>query len=60
MADWRLDLNGHMVEDLTGATLFKITFPEFWEIAYREKNAFYQMIEQDAKSYVESTNQGRE
>lgn len=60
MSDWRLDLNGHMVENLSGATLYKITFPKFWEVAYREKNVFYQMIERDAKSHVESTNKGHE
>ena len=38
MSDWRL--NGQ--EDyLSNKTLYKITFPEFWEIAYKDKNAFY-------------------
>ena len=60
MADWRLELNGHMIEDLSGAIFYKITFPEFWEVAYRNKNAFYQMIERYAKSYVERTNKGHE
>jgi len=60
MSDWRLELNGHMVEGLFGATFYKVTFPEFWEVAYREKNRFYQWIEQDAKSWVESTNRGHE
>lgn len=60
MADWRLELNGYMIEDLSGTIFYKITFPEFWEVAYREKNVFYQMIERYAKSYVESTNKGHE
>ena len=58
MSDWRLKLNGHMVEKLVGATFYKVTFPEFWEVAYREKNDFYKKIERYAKSYVESTNKG--
>ena len=60
MSDWRLELNGHMIEDLVGATFYKVTFPEFWEVAYREKNGFYQMIKLQATSYVESTNKGHE
>ena len=60
MSDWRLELNGHMVEDLVGATFYKVTFPEFWKVAYREKNAFYQDIERYAKSHVENTNKGHE
>ena len=57
MSDWRL--NGQE-EYLQNAKLYKITFPEFWEIAYREKNAFYQDIERYAKSHVENTNKGHE
>ena len=60
MSDWRLELNGHMAEKLVGATFYKVTFPEFWKVAYREKNAFYQDIERDAKSHVENTNKGHE
>ena len=60
MSDWRLELNGHMVEDLVGATFYKVTFPEFWKVAYREGNAFYKMIEKYATSVVESTNKGQE
>ena len=60
MSDWRLELNGHIVEKLVGATLYKVTFPEFWKVAYREKNAFYKMIEQYACRYVKSNNQGHE
>ena len=60
MADWRLELNGHMVEDLSGTTFYKVNFPEFWKVAYREKNVFYQDIERYAKSHVENTNKGQE
>ena len=60
MSDWRLELNGHMVEKLVGATFYKVTFPEFWEVAYREGNAFYKMIEKYATSVVGSTNKGQE
>ena len=60
MSDWRLELNGHMVEKLVGATFYKVTFPEFWEVAYREGNTFYKMIEKYATSVIESTNKGQE
>ena len=57
MSDWRL--NGQ--EDyLSNKTLYKITFPEFWEIAYKDKNAFFQKIERYAKKHVKETNQGHE
>jgi hypothetical protein len=57
MSDWRL--NGQE-SYLQNAMLYKITFPEFWEVAYREKNDFYKKIERYAKSHVESTNKGYE
>lgn len=38
MSDWRL--NGQE-EYLSNKTLYKITFPEFWEIAYKDKNVFF-------------------
>lgn len=60
MADWRIELNGHMVEDLSGTVFYKITFPEFWNKAYREKNEFFKLIEQDAREWVAHTNQGHE
>lgn len=56
MSDWRLELNGHRIDNLSGTTFYKVTFPEFWKVAYREKNAFYQLIEHNAKSWVEFTN----
>ena len=57
MSDWRL--NGQE-KYLSDKTLYKITFPLFWETADREKNAFYQAIEQSAKRFVEETNRGQE
>ena len=57
MSDQRL--NGQE-KYLSNKTLYKITFPEFWETAYRDKNAFFQVIEKDAKNFVESTNRGHE
>ena len=39
MSDWRL--NGHE-EYLSNKILYKITFPAFWETAYKDKNAFFQ------------------
>ena len=57
MSDWRL--NGQEAY-LTNKTLYKITFPAFWETAYKDKNAFFQKIEQCAKEHVERTNCGHE
>lgn len=54
MADWRLR---GQEEYLSGATLYKVTFPEFWERAYREKNRFYRSAQRCAKAYVERTGQ---
>ena len=47
--DWRL--NGQE-EYLQNATLYKVVFPNFWEKAYAEKNAFYHKISEDAHSHV--------
>ena len=60
MLDWRLEVNGHVVENLSGTTFYKVTFPEFWKVAYREKNEFYQNIKKDAESYVKETNKWHE
>ena len=57
VSDWRL--NGQE-EYLSNKTLYKVSFPEFWKIAYRDKNAFFKTIEKDAKNFVESTNRGHE
>ena len=57
MDDWRL--NGQE-EHLSNKTLYKITFPDFWETAYKTKNAFFQAIEEYAKNFVESANRGHE
>lgn len=57
MEDWRL--RGQ--EDyLSGATFCKVTFPDFWQRAWREKNRFYQKIEADGRRYVEATGRARE
>ena len=45
---------------LSNKTLYKIVLPDFWETAYRDKNAFFQTIEKGAKNFVESTNLGHE
>ena len=52
MSDWRL--NGQEAY-LSGATVYKVTFPEFWEEAYRTKNAFYQKIAAYANDTVKRT-----
>ena len=49
MSDWRL--NGQE-EYLSNKTLYKITFPAFWEAAYKDKNAFFQKIERYAKNIL--------
>ncbi len=40
MSDWRL--NGQE-EYLSNIPLYKVTFPAFWETAYKDKNAFFIM-----------------
>lgn len=57
MSDWRL--NGQE-EYLSDATLYKVSFPEFWKAAYRDKNIFFKKIEQYAKRHVETTKSGYE
>lgn len=57
MSDWRLT---GQEKYLLNKTLYKITFPKFWEAAYKDKNAFFRKIESDSKKYVEETNSGHE
>lgn len=57
MSDWRL--NGQE-KHLSGAAMYKVDFPLFWETAYREKNAFFREIERAARQHVESAQSGRE
>ena len=57
MDDWRLN---EQEEFLSNKTLYKITFPDFWETAYKTKNAFFQAIAEYAKNFVESANRGHE
>lgn len=57
MSDWRL--NGQE-EYLSNITLYKVTFPEFWETAYRNKNTFYQKIARYAERVVAKTNRWAE
>lgn len=45
---------------MSNMTLYKVTFPEFWERACREKNAFFQKIEQYARRHVQATGRGSE
>ena len=57
MEDWRL----HGDEDfLKNAVLYEIKFPEYWKKAYREKNSFYRLIQNDAENYVKAMNRGME
>jgi len=45
---------------LSGVTLYKVTFPEFWETAYRDRNEFYWRIEEYANTTVERTGKWQE
>ena len=47
--DWRL--NGQE-EHLSGATLYKVTFPTFWEISLSAQNRFYEMIARGPITFV--------
>ena len=57
MDDWRLD---GQEAYLSNKTLYKITFPEFWEIAYKDKNTFFKKSNNTLKSMlkppIEDTN----
>ena len=48
--DWRL--TGHE-EYLQNAVLYKVVFPDFWQRAYIDKNAFYQLVLKEAVSHVD-------
>lgn len=55
--DWRI----HGDEDfLNNTVLYEIKFPEFWKKAYQEKNAFFQLIKNDAENYVKTMGKGTE
>ena len=57
MDDWRLrGQEGYLADKI----LYKVTFPEFWKTAYKDKNIFYQKILRYAKEHVEATNRGHE
>lgn len=57
MEDWRI--NGQEAY-LNNAVFYKITFPIFWEKAYKDQNKFYQKILSYAEYYVKSTGTCRE
>lgn len=48
--DWRLRPGDEQF--YSGLSLKKIKFPVFWQMAYREKNVFYDMVVTDAEDYV--------
>ena len=52
MDDWRLRGQENY---LSNATLYKVQFPEFWQLAYETENPFYQKIAAYAKEQVEKT-----
>ena len=50
--DWRLRGQENY---LSNATLYKVQFPEFWQLAYETENPFYQKIAAYAKEQVKKT-----
>lgn len=42
-------MDSYEVVNLKNATLYRVEFPEFWERACREKNAYYQRIAERVK-----------
>lgn len=57
MADWRLRGQEKYLKDLT---LYKVSFPEFWQKAYDEKNKFYQLISAEAHRFAAQMQRGEE
>ena len=57
MEDWRLCGQERF---LTNAVLYRVTFPDFWQKSYEEKNPFYQKIAEYAKEFVAEHNRGHE
>ena len=57
MDDWRLRGQENYLKDLT---LYKVIFPDFWKIAYADKNAFYQMISTEAHRFAEQMQRGKD
>lgn len=57
MSDWRLS---GQEQYLSNAILCKVTFPDFWQTAYAQKNGFYQKIARYAHRHVEATGKGGE
>lgn len=55
--DWRLT-GGE--EHLNGQKFKKIRFPDFWHKSFREQNAFYKKIVQDAEKFVKEHKSGEE
>lgn len=45
---------------LTGLTLYRVEFPEFWKRSYQEQNPFYQKISEHAHMYVAVMHEGEE
>ena len=57
MSDWRLR---NQEKYLSGVTLYKVSFPDFWKVAYRDKNAFYQNLLHYAERFVAENDRGAE
>lgn len=45
-------------ELLKGAKLKKIKFPEFWQAAFRDKNAFFQRVFRETENYFKEQRKG--
>ena len=57
MEDWRLHGQEYWLE---GKTLYQVVFPDFWEKACRERNAFLRMITDGPVTYVKENGQWQE
>ena len=57
MDDWRLRGQEAYLKDLS---LYRVSFPDFWQTAYDTQNAFYRMIEAQAHRFVEQMHRGEE
>lgn len=57
MSDWRLTGQENYLAD---KTLIRIDFPDFWEKACRDQNAFFRMVTDGPVTYVKETGRWQE
>ncbi len=58
MKDWRVIEN--LENFYKNLELIEVNFPTFWKESFCKKNDFYRMVEEDAVSFVNKYNRGRE